>query len=71
MIKTFKTLPEGKIAFHNITKVQLYNLYAYGIPVDNSGNAETEYVAIRSAAATADLKYNKKTRDMLMVDDKE
>ena len=71
MIKTFRTLPEGKISFHNVTKVQLYNFYAHGIPVDTSGNGKTEYIAIRSAAALADLKYNKKHRDMQMVDDKD
>ena len=68
MIKTFRTLPEGKISFHNVTKVQLYHFYAHGIPVDDSGNGKTEYVAIRSAAALADLKYNKKTRDMVMTE---
>ena len=71
MIKTSRTLPEGKISFHNVTKVQLYHFYAYGIPVDDSGNGKTEYVAIRHAAAKADLKYNKKTRDMVMTEDKE
>ena len=70
MIKTSRILPEGKISFHNVTKRQLYNWYAYGIPVVNSGNAKTEYAAIRHAAALADLKYNKKTRDMVMTEDK-
>ena len=68
MKKSFRVLPEGKISFHNVTKVQLYNFYAHGIPVDNSGNGKTEYVAIRSASALADLKYNKKHRDMVMTE---
>ena len=70
MRKTFRALPEGKISFHNVTKVQLFHYYAYGTPVDESGNGKTEYVAIRHAAALADLKYNKKTRDMVMTEDK-
>ena len=68
MKKSFRTLPEGKISFHNVTKVQLFHYYAYGTPVDDSGNGKTEYVAIRSASALADLKYNKKTRDMVMTE---
>ena len=71
MIKTFRKLPEGKISFHNVTKVQLYNFYAHGIPVDNSGNGKTEYDAIRRVSALADLKYNKKHRDMVMTEEKD